>query len=138
MQLIRFMVFNTTFNNISVISRRSGLLVVKSEYPKKSTDMSQVTDTLYYIMLHRVHLAMNGFELTTFVVMGTDCTGSCKSNYHMITATTAPINLGCHAIRVSLCRDSQNNLDFLLNSKILNNIEKEKKNLAIIINNINR
>jgi hypothetical protein len=31
-----------------------------------------------------------GFELTTLVVIGTDCTGSCKSNYHTITTTTAP------------------------------------------------
>jgi hypothetical protein len=31
------------------------------------------------------------FELTTSVVIGTDCTGSCKSNYHMITTMTAPI-----------------------------------------------
>ena len=30
------------------------------------------------------------FELTASVVIGTDCTGSCKSNYHSITATTAP------------------------------------------------
>ena len=30
------------------------------------------------------------FELTTFVVIGTDCTCSCKSNYHTITTTTAP------------------------------------------------
>jgi len=30
-----------------------------------------------------------GFELTTLVVIGTDCTCSCKSNYHMITTTTA-------------------------------------------------
>ena len=30
------------------------------------------------------------FKLTTLVVIDTDCTGSCKSNYHMITATTAP------------------------------------------------
>jgi hypothetical protein len=29
-----------------------------------------------------------GFELKTLVVIGTDCTGSCKSNYHMITTTT--------------------------------------------------
>ena len=29
-------------------------------------------------------------ELTTLVVIGTDCTGSYKSNYHMITTTTAP------------------------------------------------
>jgi hypothetical protein len=32
-----------------------------------------------------------GFELIMLVVMGTDCTGSCKSNYHTITTTTAPI-----------------------------------------------
>jgi hypothetical protein len=25
-----------------------------------------------------------GFELTTLMVIGTDCTGSCKSNYHTI------------------------------------------------------
>jgi hypothetical protein len=31
-----------------------------------------------------------GFELTTLVVIGTDWTGSCKSNYHMITTTTVP------------------------------------------------
>ena len=32
-----------------------------------------------------------GFELTTLVVIGTDCTGSCKSNYHTITTMTAPL-----------------------------------------------
>jgi hypothetical protein len=32
------------------------------------------------------------FELTTSVVIGTDCIGSCKSNYHTITAMTAPID----------------------------------------------
>ena len=31
-----------------------------------------------------------GFELATLVVIGTDCIGSCKSNYHTITTTTAP------------------------------------------------
>ena len=29
-----------------------------------------------------------GFKLTTSVVIGTDCTDSCKSNYHTITTTT--------------------------------------------------
>ena len=33
---------------------------------------------------------MSGIQLTTLVVIGTDCTGSCESNYHMITTTTAP------------------------------------------------
>ena len=35
-----------------------------------------------------------GFELATLVVIGTDYTGSCKSNYHTITALTNP-NLIC-------------------------------------------
>jgi hypothetical protein len=31
-----------------------------------------------------------GLALTTLVVIGTDCTGSCKPNYHTITAMTPP------------------------------------------------
>ena len=51
-----FMVFNTTFNNISVISWWSVLLV---EDPEKTTDLSQVTDKLSHnVVLSTPH--MNG------------------------------------------------------------------------------
>jgi hypothetical protein len=49
------MVFNATFNNISVILWQSVLMVEE-----------------------------------TSVVIGTDCIGSCKSDYHTITAMAAP------------------------------------------------
>ena len=39
-------------------------------------------------MWYRIHLT--GFKLTMLVVIGIDCKGSYKSNYHMITTTTAP------------------------------------------------
>jgi hypothetical protein len=64
----------------------------KLEYPEKTIELSQVNDKLYHICIE-CKPQWTGFELIILVVIGTDCTGSCKSNYHTITTMTGHLIL---------------------------------------------
>ena len=79
---ICLIVFNTTFNNISVILWRPILLVEETGGPVENHRL--VAGHWQTLSHSDVHLAL--IEM----VIGTDCIGSFKSNYHTITATTAP------------------------------------------------
>ena len=82
---VRFMVFNATFNYISVISWWSVLFVEET----RETDGPALS--LSQTLSHNVVSSTPCPEqYSTLVVIGTDCIGSCKSNYRMIMITNSP------------------------------------------------
>ena len=75
--------FDATFNNISFILWRSVLLEETGVHGENHWPSA----------LHRHALSHNvasSTQLTTFVVISTECISSCKSNYHTTTTTTIP------------------------------------------------
>ena len=56
---------------------------------KPPTCLKSLTN-LFTFCCMAVHLAMSGIHTHNFSVIATDCIGSCESNYHAITTTTAP------------------------------------------------
>jgi hypothetical protein len=99
-----FMVFNTNFNNISVISWRSVLLVEETGVPgvNHRPVASHWQTSSHNVVSNWVQTHNFGGDrfwwhrYTTLVVIGFDGTGtcSCNANYHTITATTAPQYMG--------------------------------------------
>jgi hypothetical protein len=88
--LIWFMVFNATVNNISVISWQSVLLVDETEVPGENHWHVASHWQVYLIICIEYTSLWNRFEITTLVMVGTDCSGSFKSNYHTIMTNPVP------------------------------------------------
>ena len=74
------MVFNATFINISVISWPSILLV--EENGENHRPVASHWQTFITWCCIEYTSQWTRFKLTTLVVIGTNCTGSCKSIYH--------------------------------------------------------
>jgi len=85
------MVFNATFNNISVISWRSVLLVEETRVPAENR---RPVTSHWQTLSHNVASRTSRHERSS---IGTDSTGSCKSNYHTIT-TCRPHSSCCKPV----------------------------------------
>ena len=88
------MVFSATFNNISVIWWQSVLFVEETGVPGENHwPVASRWQTLsHMIVLCRVHLSMNRFELTTYVVIGTGWTCSCNPTTIWLRPRRPPYN----------------------------------------------
>ena len=77
---------------MSVISWPSVVFMEETEVTGETNDLSQVTEkSLSHNVVSNTPHHEQECELTTLVLTGTDCAGSCKSIYHTI--TTVPSNV---------------------------------------------
>ena len=97
------MELNTSFNDISVIGGVCGGRN-RSTVRKPPTCRKSLTISIIYFCIDYTS-PIAGFELTTFVVIATNCTVSCKSNNNKITTTTDPPNYTIYYILLWLNRN---------------------------------
>jgi hypothetical protein len=84
----RVILYIGTFHNILAISWRSVLLVEETRVPGENHNLPLTNFSPLCCIKDTLSCA--SFEFTTLVVIGTDCTGGCKSNYYTITTMTTP------------------------------------------------
>jgi hypothetical protein len=85
---VRVILYIGTFHNILAISWRSVLLVEETRVPGENHNLPLTNFSPLCCIKDTLSCA--SFEFTTLVVIGTDCTGGCKSNYYTITTMTTP------------------------------------------------
>ena len=91
---VRVVVFNATLNNrffsyiVAVIFIGRGNQSIRRKPPTCSKSLKNIKK--WCCIEYNSPWAGFQIELTTLVVIVTDCIGSCKSNYHTITTTTTP------------------------------------------------
>jgi hypothetical protein len=134
------MVLNATFNNISAISWWSVLLEEETGVPGENH-----RPATSHIMLYRVHIGWEGFELTALVVIGTDWIDSYKSNYHTITTmiyiATNHWYTSVHQIHLIQTRKVHNTTFWTATSDVIkrtlsDQIHKRYNSLTMCTNNI--
>ena len=80
------MVFNATFNNISVIMWRSVFLMEETGVPRKNhRSTERHRQTLSHNVVSSTTRSRARFEFTTLALIETDYLGGCISNCHTIT-----------------------------------------------------
>jgi len=82
-----FIMSNTTFNNISAIMWRSVSLVEKTRVPGEN---HQPVTSQWQTLSHNVSSTRRHEWDSNSQPLKVICTGSCKSNYHMVMTMTAP------------------------------------------------
>ena len=95
------------FSNVTVQIFQKILTWKLSAYPIYCSDFGTVSLKYDHFALQwrkNIYLYFwSRFELTTSVVISTDCIGSCKSNYYTITATTVPYGIWIYSYLCNQC-----------------------------------